>query len=193
MLSFSFNPFPDLHTPRLLLRRMLPSDGEVLFRLRNADAVMQYIDRPRQKDLEEILAFIAMVDEKIDAHTDINWAIALKTAPDVMIGTIGYYRNNPEHHWGEVGYMLDPAWWRQGIMLEALREVLRYGFQTMGFHRVKAGINPENEASRGLLLKVGFRKEAYFREDHLSNGVFGDSEEYGLLDREFLQARGLGH
>lgn len=191
MLTFQFNPFPDLHTERLLLRRMVKDDAPILWRLRNTDDVMQYIDRTRQKDMEETEAFIRMVDEMIDGNKDINWVIALKEHPERMLGTIGYYRTQHEHYRGEIGYMLDPAYWRKGIMQEAVKTIVTYGFDSMGFHSISACINPDNEASRQLLLKTGFRKEAYFREDFFYQGKFKDTEVYGLLASEWENAQGI--
>lgn len=181
MLEFKFNPFPNLETERLLLRRLVKADAPLLWRMRNSDAVMQYIDRPRQKDVEETEQFIAMIDENIDSNSNINWGIYLKTNPEQLIGTIGFYRNQPEHHRGEIGYMLDNQFWQKGIMSEALQKVVDYGFHTIGFHTIEANINPDNEASRAILLKHGFVKEAYFKENYLHNGVFTDSEIYTLF------------
>lgn len=181
MLNFQFDPFPEMQTERLLLRRMTVNDAPVLWRLRNTEAVMQYIDRPRQKDMEETEAFIRMVDGLIDSNRDINWAIAWKHNPEHMLGTIGYYRTVHEHDRGEIGYMLDPACWRKGIMQEAMQRILSFGFDTLGFHSIAATINPDNDASRQILLKNGFRKEGYFREDYYHQGQFKDTEVYGLL------------
>ena len=120
MLQFNFNPFPTLETDRLILRRLVKADAPILFRLRNDNNVMQYIDRPRQKDIEETELFIDMIDQ----NSDINWAIAMKDNVDEIIGTIGFYRNQMANYRGEVGYMLDSAFWRRGIMHEALQRVL---------------------------------------------------------------------
>ena len=177
MLSFKFSPFPILETERLILRKLEKYDGPIFWRLRNTDLVMQYIDRPRQKDIAEIEAFIDMIDGKLEANTDINWAIALKEN-DQLIGTIGFYRNQPEHHRGEIGYMLDPNFWRKGYMNEAIIEVIKYGFEVMQLHTIEACINPDNEASKAVLLKQGFIKEAYYKENFFYEGKFKDSEVY---------------
>lgn len=187
MLQFNFNPFPTLETDRLILRRVVKADAPILFRLRNDNKVMQYIDRPRQKDIEETELFIEMIDGLIDQNSDINWAIALKDNESKMIGTIGFYRNQMANYRGEVGYMLDPDFWRKGIMDEALERILAFGFEYtagkgIGFHSIEACINPENEASRRLLLKHNFVKEAYFKENYFYEGQFKDTEVYSRLN-----------
>jgi [ribosomal protein S5]-alanine N-acetyltransferase len=181
-LLFNFTPFPNLETERLLLKRLVKSDAPILWRLRNSEAVMQYIDRPRQKDIKETELFIKHIDGRINANTDINWGIFLKSNPNDLIGTIGYYRNQPENHRGEIGYMLDSNHWRKGIMTEAMRKVIDYGFNEIKFHTIEACINPDNIASREILLKNGFVKEAYYKENYLYKGKFMDSEVYTLFD-----------
>ena len=78
--------------------------------------------------------------------------------------------------------MLLSDYFRMGLMGEAIKAVIAYGFNNMQLHTVKANINPENEASRAILESNGFIKEAFFREDYFYNGRFINSEVYGLLN-----------
>jgi ribosomal-protein-alanine N-acetyltransferase len=69
-------------------------------------------------------------------------------------------------------------------MNEALTEVLKFGFQTIGLQSVEANVNPKNAASIKLLIKNGFNREAYFRENYYFNGQFLDSAIYSLINPE---------
>jgi len=182
MLSPDFNPFPVLETPRLLLREHNYIDAEILFTMRTDENIMRYIDRQRPKDIQDIRNFISAFTEDCRAGKSIAWVIALKEQPDFMIGSIGYWRSDLANHRAEVGYMLQPDFWRRGIISEALEHVIDFGFEQINLHTIQANINPGNEASRQMLLKHGFLKEAYFREDYYFNGKFLDSEIYGLIN-----------
>jgi RimJ/RimL family protein N-acetyltransferase len=70
-------------------------------------------------------------------------------------------------------------------MTEALEALLHYAFKSMHFNRIEADIDPRNEASAKILLRLGFRKEGYLRERWIVNGDVSDSELYGLLRREW--------
>ncbi|MES2446488.1 MAG: GNAT family protein [Bacteroidota bacterium] len=61
-------------------------------------------------------------------------------------------------------------------------EVIHFAFREMKLHSISANINPGNDASRQILLKHGFEKEAYFKEDYYFQGKFLDSEVYGLIN-----------
>ncbi len=183
MLEFSFSPFPGIRTERLLLRRLERTDAPEILFLRSDDTVMQYIDREKTKTLEEAEAFIQRITDSLDANEGIMWAITLLDHPNIVIGTIGYWRLIKQHHRAEVGYMLHPGSWNKGIMKEALLAVIDYGFNAMKLHSIEAHINPDNVASGFLLEKTGFTREAYFKEDFFFRGKFIDTAVYSLLSK----------
>ena len=88
-----------------------------------------------------------------------------------------------EHYRAEIGYLLHPDYQQKGIMDEALKAVIKYGFETMQLHSIEANVNPANAASMKLLEKNGFVKEAYFKENYFYNGQFLDSVIYSLLNK----------
>ncbi len=60
---------------------------------------------------------------------------------------------------GTVGYWIGPEFARQGYMFEALGLVVDFAFQQLDLSRIEAACLPENEASRGVLEKAGFKYE----------------------------------
>ena len=176
----TFTPFPVMETEHLLLRQLCDDDAADVFIMRSDPEVMKYIPRPLAVTLDDAIAVIHMVNDFIEKGEKINWAITSKSTGQV-IGIIGYVNFKPEHFRAEVGYSLSKAFHRQGIMHEALACVLKYGFESLNLHSVEAITDADNIASGSLLLKTGFRREAYFREDFYFNGKFRNSIHYGLL------------
>lgn len=80
-----------------------------------------------------------------------------------------------------LGYWMGQPYARHGYMTEALEAVLDFGFTTLGLHRLEAACLPSNQASRGLLTKVGFREEGYAREYLRINGVWQDHVLFAIL------------
>ena len=182
MLTLNFAPFPNLETERLLLRRVNPTDIKEIFALRSNPLTMQYIPRPLLKTDEDALEHIAMIDTKIETNEGINWAITLKDNPK-LIGVIGHYRIKPEHYRAEIGYMLLPEYHGKGIVSEAVKEAVNYGFQVMKLHSIEAIIDPDNHASAKVLEKNGFIKEAHLKENEFFDGRFLDSVIYSILNK----------
>lgn len=180
MLQPDFHPFPQLVTDRLILREVATNDANEIFFLRSDDGLLKYLDKAPERSVDETIAFLARIKKDLDSNNGILWGITLKDS-DVVIGTICYWRMQKEHYRAEIGYVLHPAQQGKGIMDEAVKAVLHYGFETMQLHSVEANVNPANENSMKLLEKNGFVKEAYFRENYYYNGKFLDSVIYSLL------------
>ena len=81
-----------------------------------------------------------------------------------------------------VGYWIGAAYARQGYMYAALKAVQPFVFELLGLHRLEAACIPENEASRKLLLKVGFREEGRARRYLQINGEWRDHILFALLE-----------
>ena len=184
MLEINFHPFKNLETERLLLRRVSDSDVAEILELRGSSETMQFIPRPILKTKEEALTHFKMIEDKIENNQSINWAITLKGQPK-LIGIIGHYRIQPENHRCEIGYMILPQYNGKGIVTEAIKVVLEYGFEDLQMHSIEAVIDPENLASERVLQKNGFVKEAHILENELWNGKFCDSVIYSILKRNF--------
>jgi ribosomal-protein-alanine N-acetyltransferase len=183
MLQINFTPFPELSTQRLILRKLTLEDAADVFFLRSEQAILQFLSKEPVADIKEAEDFITRINNDIDNNHSIMWAIVLKENLSKVVGTICYWRILKEHYRAEIGYVLNPKYWRKGIMKETIFKVLDYGFSTMGFHSIEARINPDNIASAALLESAGFIREAYFKEDFYHRGLFEDTAVYSRLNK----------
>lgn len=102
------------------------------------------------------------------------------------IGECGFHTWNKTHNRAELFYSLrNDIDKRKGLMTEAVKEILAYGFQQLALHRIEALVASSNTPSIKLLERHGFTKEGTMREDYLTNGVREDSDCYSLLKREW--------
>lgn len=180
MLTINFTPFPTLNTERLVLRELTVADANEIFFLRSDMEILKYLDKEPAKSIDEATKFIELINENTISNNSILWGIALKESP-AIIGSICFWRIIKEHYRAEIGYVLHPQFQGKGIMDEAIKAVLQYGFEVMQLHSVEANINPANIASMKLLEKNGFVREAYFKENYYYNGNFIDSAIYSLI------------
>lgn len=156
-----------------------------MFDLRSNPETMKFIPRPLLANFEEALGHIKMINDKIDANIDINWAITEK-GNTKCIGIMGFYRTQPEHYRTELGYMIAPKYWGKGYVTEGVKTILNYAFNELNFHSIEAVIDSRHIASEKVLLKCGFAKEAHFRENFYYNNEFTDTVIYSLLKRNFI-------
>lgn len=182
MVEFNFNPFPELQSERLVLRRIVESDLNRIFDMRSNPDVMKYIPRPLAKTMDDVYEWLGKINEGIEMNEAINWAISFKENPTEFVGLIGYFRPDKENERAEVGYILHPNFLKMGIIGESMGPVIEYGFKIMKLHSIDAVIDPANKASENVLIKAGFHKEAHFRENCLFEGKWLDSVHYCRLD-----------
>lgn len=182
MSQFSFLPFKNLESDRLLLRQITPADVNEIFALRGNPAVMKYVPRPLCTNVDEAMALVDMMQQKLETNEGINWAITLK-GNNTLIGFIGHYRIKWEHFRSEIGYMLLPEFQGKGIISEAIQLVIEYGFKEMNMHSLEAVIDPENIASSRVLEKNNFIKEGHFLENEFFDGKFIDAMVYSLIQK----------
>ncbi len=183
MLELDFHPFPILETKRLILREITTGDIDDLFQLRNDVKTMKYIGKTIPVSREEVGKLVERITEGYRLSSAIGWGITLKKN-NKLIGNIGYHIIEKENYRAEIGYMLISDLWQQGFMSEAIKEVLKYGFDVMKLHSVEAKIDPENEKSKGILKKFNFISEGFFKENYFFNGQFLDTEVFSLLAKK---------
>lgn len=188
-----YERFPLFTTRRLILRAIAPEDADALFALYGDDAVARWLDictLTKPAEAAEIAAFFA---ERYANRSGVRWGIALAEAPAHLIGTCGYNGFDREHQRSEIGYDLAPAFWRRGIMAEALTAILDYGFGMLQLNRVEAITLPDNAASQALLQKLGFQREGTLRQRSYYRGQYQDDVHFGLLRADWeAQRRSAG-
>ena len=86
---------------------------------------------------------------------------------------------------GSLGYWVGEPYARHGVMSEALALMLDFCFQRLRLHRIEAACLPNNAASRGLLLKTGFREEGYARKYLCIDGKWQDHVLFAMLKEEW--------
>lgn len=180
--------FPVLETERFVLRELRTEDAPDVFRYFSMDEVTQYYDLESFSELGQAEQLIGQWREKFRLQEEIRWGITYRTE-DRIIGTCGFHHWNKAHYKAEIGYELDPQYWRQGVMTEVLGTIMRYGFASLGLNRIEAMIDPDNISSRKLLAKSGMTEEGRLRDYYFAKNQFVDAVIFAMLKRELASAR----
>lgn len=160
MLQLNFHPFPILETERLILRAPLLSDAEEIFFHRTDKEINKYIFREKtDTTVDDTRKILEHIIQQIEANNTIFWVIMLKGEVKPA-GTVCLWNISKELHRGEAGYTLHSDFWGRGIMNEALAAVLHYGFELMKLHIIEAYTHRDNVASRKVLERNGFTRNA---------------------------------
>ncbi|OKS87835.1 GNAT family N-acetyltransferase [Mucilaginibacter polytrichastri] len=158
-MNINLSPFPTLTTERLTLRKLNTKDADAIFYLRSNNIVNAHLDRAPAKTIQEAKDFIQKIKKILQNQEGVYWAIALNTN-DTLIGTICYYNFDLENNIAEIGYELNPTYHGQGIMQEAIKKVIDYGFETMQLNAITAFPRIDNQSSIKVLNRNGFELNA---------------------------------
>lgn len=181
---YDFSTFPRLTTERLILRDLRPDDAADVLVFRGDPYVQRFNSEPL-KTQQEAATFIEEARNQRTTQAGIGWAITLR-GQDRVLGGVSVHAWDQYHRRAEVGYDLARAFWGQGIGSEAVRAVLRFGFDQMNLNRIEAATIADNHESVNLLKKLGFTLEGIRRGySWEEDGTFHDSAMFGLLRDEF--------
>ncbi len=171
--------FPTLETERLWLRQTIEEDAEAVFAIFCDPKVTQFHNLDTFTHLNQAIEVIERRARGFIGRRGIRWAIARK--PDnYVIGSCGLSWDR-EANAAEVGYELASQFWRQGMMSEALRAILNYGFEMEGVHLVSAEVMLGNVASQRLLEKLGFQSQGIMKQRGFCKGEYHDLEQFILM------------
>ncbi len=183
MLVPNFNPFPVLETKRLVLRRPVMADVDEMFIYRSDKMLMQYIPHRLATQKQQVVEMLRFINNLIDKNEGINWAITLK-GNDIIIGMVGYVHFFTDDYRAEIGYMLHTPYHGKGIIHEAMKAAMDYGFNVLKLHSIEAIVNCENVPSKKVLERIGFSKDAFFKDYLFHDGKFIDANVYSFVKSE---------
>ena len=186
-----FNNFPTLHTERLHLRQLQPSDAQALFAIKSDPEVTKHYGQEPHQSVDDTLRWIQELKVSYQQRQDVAWGVTLKN-DERVIGACTLWNLDSSYHHGEIGYELHPAYERRGIMTEAVSAILTFAFNDLGLHRVEATPFADNPPSQSLLLRLGFVLEGTLRQRHFFRDHYKDQLYFGLLKDEWLAMQSDG-
>lgn len=145
-----------LETKRLVLRPWEEADAKWLYEYAKDERVGPIAGWPVHTSVEnsrEIIADVLSAPE--------TYAVVLKSEGHA-VGSIGLMLGSasnlrlPDTE-GEIGYWIGVPFWGQGLIPEAMRELIRYAFEELKLERLWCGYFDGNEKSRRAQEKCGFK------------------------------------
>lgn len=145
-----------LKTDRLILRPWRESDAESLYEYAKNPAVGPSAGWPVHTSAENSRQIIKDV-----LSADKTYAVTLKD-DDIAIGSIGLMIGDKSNlgiaaDEAEIGYWIGEPFWGQGLIPEAMWELMRYAFEDLGMTTLWCGYFDGNEKSKQAQEKCGFR------------------------------------
>ena len=174
----------EIETERLRMRHYALEDAEEQLRILSDPEFRRPLRPQPMPTRDMVLVGFGRIDEHWRLLGYGQWALELK-GEGRLFGYCGlrHMRGRAPTDEVELYYGADPAYWGRGLVTEAARAALRYGFGRAGLARVMAVTDKENKGSRRVMEKCGLR---YERDDF----YFGVPVVYYALNREDYEPDG---
>lgn len=173
-----------LETNPVRLRQFTPEDQESLAELCNNrniwNNLRDFIPSPYTR--ADAALFIGQCMNELPPKT-----FAIQYG-DQLVGTVGLVPQPDVYRISaELGYWIGEPYWGKGIATEAVKLMIRYGFDQLGLKRIYAGVFDFNKASCRVLEKAGFSLESIRKQAAVKNGRICDEYQYCKLARDSFQ------
>ena len=174
----------ELETERLVLRPFLDRDAEDVYAYARDPRVGPVAGWPPHTSVENSLEIIRTVfaAPNVFAVVDRESGTVIGSA-----GFVGRHRTELPGPDEELGYALSPAFWGRGLMTEASRELLRFGFEDLGLRTIWCNHYHGNERSRRVMEKCGFQYQ-FSKEEWVELMDERRLTHFYALDREDWKA-----
>ena len=145
-----------LETERLSLRRLTVDDAEFILALLNEPSFLRYIGDKKVRNLDDARQYI--LNGPVGSYERHGFGLNCVELREshAPIGMCGLLKRE-ELPDPDIGFALLPDFWSKGFAFEAATEVLNDARDRLS--RVLAITSLDNEASIGLLQRLGFRFE----------------------------------
>jgi RimJ/RimL family protein N-acetyltransferase len=180
----------ELETKRLKLRQWKENDFPLFAKLNADENVMRYF--PSTLTEKKSYTMAEKIQTLITKKGWGFWAVEEKVS-GTFIGYVGLHQPSldlPFTPCVEIGWRLAKEYWGKGYATEASREVLRFGFDTLGLDEILSFTAVINQPSRAVMERLGMRYCQKKNFDHPAVPVGSELREhvlYRLTREEFFQ------
>ncbi len=176
---------PVIETKRLTLRPISMADAKDIFHYAQKDEVGPRAGWKPHESLRETRQFIQHALSKRHRGQPGVFAVVNHDSMKV-VGTIEVH-SFEEGYKGEIGMVLTPELWGQGLMVEASMAVMVYAFEMLNLTRLAYKHFSNNAASRRLREKLGFTYEGCLRKSFKRfDGLVLDEHVSSFTDEDYF-------
>jgi RimJ/RimL family protein N-acetyltransferase len=161
--TFRVPPNVTIRTKRLVLREFSLADATALFRYSRLPEAARFSGWQPYGSIDEVEALLERFIGWQFAAPRQHLVLAI-TLEGEVIGDIGLTTTRESPPEAELGYTIDPAYWRQGYGSEGAAAMVNYAFAKAGWQRVYATCDLDNTGSVRLLRKIGLKEKGILRQ-----------------------------
>ena len=166
--------------PGAALRPFAEGDAEELTGVitANREHLARWLPWAESHGFEDSVEYLARKRAQIEANDGFEGAIVLEGR---IVGGAGFHGVDWINRSTSIGYWLAADAVGRGLVSGAVRALVDHAFGAWDLHRVVIEVVVDNERSRAIPERLGFREESVLREAKLIRGNYEDAVLYAML------------
>ncbi len=174
-----------IESENLILRQFSYNDNKDMLDYWVSDPDIQSMySEPIYTNEEEVKELLDKYLTSYSQDSYYRWAIIEKST-QICIGQIAFFLVDSKNHFGEIEYCIGSKFHRKRYASEAVKAILKYGFEKINFHKIQVCHKENNIASQGVIRKAGFKYEGTLRDYFYMDGKYVSRLYYSLLKSEW--------
>ncbi|MCL2081568.1 MAG: GNAT family N-acetyltransferase [Oscillospiraceae bacterium] len=164
-----------IKTERLLLRKIMPDDAEMVYKWMSDSEVLKYEDWEPHNNVDFTRGYISYITGEYKSLQTYLWGIQLgeELIGHILGGSV-------------LAYYLRKNCWSKGYATEAVKAVINYMFAEIGMDRIEAKHSVNNIASGKVLKKAGMIYKGHVKEFYYCNSEWQDCDFYAFTKEQYL-------
>lgn len=163
------------------LRPITAQDTELVLRWRNSPEVVQNFIYRKPITVEEHTSWL---ENKVFTG-QVHQFIICDREDGMPLGSAYIQNIDEEHHRAEWGLFLgSERTYNRGIGTQTAFLIMDYAFETLGLHKLTSRVLAHNKPCIRMNEKIGYRQEAYLKDELFMDGKYEDLIYYGLIKGE---------
>lgn len=166
-----FDQFPSIKTEEITLRKIVPTDIDLLFEIYSNEKLFCHSPNMLKKNKDTVANMIGHFERDFNKKKIIFMGICRTSKPDEIVGVAEMFDYDSHINMITIGYRLNNRFWGQGIATKTVSIMVDYLFNEIGINRIQAFVMPENIKSLRVLERNKFIKEGLIRQGNIWKGL----------------------
>ncbi len=174
---------PRLESERIVLRKFEKRDASDMYEYASMPEVTRFLTWEVHPNPSYTKEYIKFLRKKYKKGEFLDWGLEYKLNGK-LIGSCGFTSVDFDSSSAEIGYVINPKYWKMGLGSEAVKTVLDYAMNSVELNRICARVMEGNIASVSLLEKCGFKYEGKGKQELFSKGEYKNILHFAICRDE---------